>query len=843
MKEKIVIIGSVNETSFLRMLALKGINTLGLRIMNPIELANEVLIRNGLTPKDKIISSALPAFIFNELSNNEYFEINKLHDARLFINSLNELRLNVLDESKFEDLVGDKAEFIYKNKAILEIYDIYKQKLEDNGYIDDIMEIKEVINSNLTIDANIFYVEEFALKPVEMELLKSVSNNTCEAFKITDKSYSVIEYVSSYGTTNECEYVLNTIFKNNYKLDECVVAVTEPTIYRKTFEDLSSVYNIPITFGVSKSIIDTNSGKLLKLLMELHNDCYSNKLFKKVIESEFVDKAKLYEIMGLESKNKDYESNKKYNLILNLCGGMRFSFDKEENDEKLMDFEALIDRNNDKEKEEVLFAVERIANIMSSGIVKFIENFVIMENVDKEQRAIEQIRNYLNYGKIFDIPKNIILEDILNLGIGKSNPEEGKLYVTTIKDAKETVRKHLFVCGLSALYYPGSPKENHILLDSDYEIFGIKNKSELEIKDKIDNYNKLLEIQGNGNIRLSYSSFSLADLKNQNASSLLFETFKKLNPNKTIDDLFGNKKKNTFGEIKEIKYFDSNITDNNYIGKSYIEGFNIVKSDTAQSITPLIKVKYKNSYSASLINEFFTCQYKFYLKNVVGLEDPFDEDSANVIAANDRGTLIHSVMEHNDELNSLDEYYELLEKEFKDYLIIHRPISSELASYELANLKNIIANAYNLVDKGAIVITKESDGYAYCNGIKIHGLPDLVIRDNTGKIKIIDYKIKGRVEHDVEDINTLMQILLYAYVFNSKSSERVDKCEYRYLIQGKNVTISNVNEKLLKFEENIKIFKNALDTNTFEKANKEGKDPCIYCHFKDICYKGVKEEE
>ena len=83
-------------------------------------------------------------------------------------------------------------------------------------------------------------------------------------------------------------------------------------------------------------------------------------------------------------------------------------------------------------------------------------------------------RNELD-GGLVQVSYTIVSDTMLNPSIsgGEQNPfnPEAKDYMfittPTIEDALSSLRNNLYVCGLSSTVYPGSPKENPLLLDDD----------------------------------------------------------------------------------------------------------------------------------------------------------------------------------------------------------------------------------------------------------------------------------------------------------------------------------------------------------------------------------------
>ena len=125
------------------------------------------------------------------------------------------------------------------------------------------------------------------------------------------------------------------------------------------------------------------------------------------------------------------------------------------------------------------------------------------------------------------------ITNILKTSVMSQQSEPGYLHITGIDKAFSSVRKNLYIAGLSASKFPGSHKENYLLLDSDLDLFGEAAsylKSEDRIKRKTKNAVCLAELASalDSNMVISYSGMNTAELKRDNASSIIYLLFNKM---------------------------------------------------------------------------------------------------------------------------------------------------------------------------------------------------------------------------------------------------------------------------------------------------------------------------
>ncbi|MCF0107388.1 MAG: PD-(D/E)XK nuclease family protein [Bacilli bacterium] len=827
-KERILYAPGANETELLRSLAKRGIKTLGLRIMGSKDLAVLALERNGIALDRNLVNDTLCGLMaYNLLKEEKYFETVQLKDSLNFISSLNELRLTIPDWNSFEILKN--GVFAEKNEAFLKVFSKYNQKLIDSKNYDVCSLVKSVIDKKIRLDIDVFTTKEFPLKPLEKLLLKSLKgyeNNQID-FNISS-SYKIEEYNSFFSEKAEAEFVLNFIYKNHLKLDECIVAVTNPK-YRRIFEDVAIANCIPVNFGIPKCVNETNAGKVLSLIIKWERSFNHVDKFKEIFDPKFMNLEKVAHALDIEID--------KLEKVLEKCGNLRLSLDVNKNNSILDNFAASIEHHLlDAKKEQInLYYMQRMADILKRGISGLLD-FVIIKDPIEDPLAIEKINGFYNQAIDNGLEGEQVLDAIANIEIGSSVSSEGSLFVTTIKKAKSVHRKYLFVVGMSSELYPGKPSEDYIILDSDYELLGFNGrKSHQSIEEKKNDLKTLLSLNSDNKIFISYPYYSTEDLKHKNASSLIFEVFNDVNGgNQSVDDMLKN--------VRKHSYFENNLSPSREVGLAYAKG-TIFKHDELEENKDFdvsINNRKKEYFSASEIDSYFLCPYKFYLERIIGLEDDFQNDVTEVISSSDLGNLVHNALTDLDiKETSKEEFVDHILANFSsDYLTTHTVISEEMVKSAIDDLKDIGGNAYDLASDHEPFMV-ETDLYAIHepSGLGIHGFPDRAEIVLDEKIKIIDYKVKNSVTHDANNLSTCGQILTYAYLIKRKNKD-ILSCEYRYLKQGLNVTIPSeqMNEAIDYFDKTMINLKNSLRTGRFEPLKEEDEDGvCKYCKFRDLC--------
>ena len=554
--------------------------------------------------------------------------------------------------------------------------------------------------------------------------------------------------------------------------------------------------------------------------------------------------------------SKDLDIDKKYlKKIAETGGNLRLSLNSKQNYQSCENYKRAIEegtisfktdylKNEELKKVKACIKLSNILNEGVSGILKYSKISKIYKTED--QSALESIINFIDAGLSLDIPLDEILNKAISISVSSKVSSEGSLYVTSISKAKSVIRKYLFVVGLSNDLYPGAAKDNCLFLDSDYKLFDENlEKSKQELSNKKDELISLLRLNCNNEIFISYPYYSCEDLKTKNPSSMIFEIFKSTNEgDSTLEDLVGGENKE--GIIVKHNFFECSISNGRNIGKEYATNSNII-SDFKTNIIPqkndLNKLLNK-SFSASQIDNFFRCPYRFYLETIIGFEDEFIVDPTESLDAASYGNILHESLENlNKNTQSKEDYLHIIEDLYKKYKISHPILSDELEEKDLLRLKDAGENAYKMASNNKLLVSEDDIKNIHVkSGISIHGFPDRAEIDNNGEVIVIDYKTKSHFDHDIDDPKTFGQILTYAYLVKLKYNRKISKVEYRYLKQGKSIYVEG--KKLESFfdyfDEQLLKLKNCIEIGKFEKCI-DCKDK--YCPYYDLCLSSISMED
>ena len=837
MKEKIIL-SNINERELLRFLALKDKGSFNVHVFDSIKLAKEALIRSGKIIKETPISSfKQECIIYNLLKNVPYFKGNTFEDAKNIANSLNYARMLTRgnEEKKMNEVFKD-GEFKEKNNAILDVYHKYLEYLKENNYIDSVGIINYAIKNAKQIDAEFIVFEETPLDPLEEELLKTVSGQRIKPIKIRDfagikyKKLSDTTYTDAYGAINEVEHILAYIAKEKIAYEDALIVLIDPS-YINQFLAYKETYDLPMSYGTGLDITYANAFKLLVLLDRWNDGFNGIDSLNALINAEEFDTDKFWANVSDTKLN-----HKEKAEIINTIGNLRINVNK---DNKLSDYKNSL--NSDEEKKAYPL-IEKTCNELYQGYEYLIKTYTKINSPDFEYKAIKIIGDYLNdyFSNIPDGTLSDVINYLLDKRIFKELSKPNTIHITNLNGALATIRKHIFICGLNAKVFPGSPNENYLLLDSDLERFNEENVK--NSKNKIMNNKKfLMDVLDNASscdsrIHVSYSGYNLSELKKENPSSLVFEIYKKENGDDvTTDDL-----KDATGE--QCRYFSENISRLKNIGEAYIKGNTIVDGETTQEIYTSSILN--RSISPSAADVFFACPRHFYLAKILGIEEPSDNDPFVLIPDNDEGTLIHECMEdYGDNPSwSKETFMENAEYKFNKYFKKRNPVHTKNMEKIKNDFLKMAETGYKN-NPGNKVVASEANLGPYIDpitGLTFGGIVDRIEELENGKYQIIDYKTYKSVKNHDNDVDTCFQVLLYAYIYENQNNKEVESCEYRYLRNVRTIKCDFDEPIKNRLKEKLQEIKNALDTGDFPLTGDQRN--CRYCKLEKICGKGKEEK-
>ena len=870
MNERIILAPGLNGNELIKSLALNGINCFGTRIVGAGELARIAFMRSGISISEEFIDSieqtAIVAEVVKEVA---YFKNPTLVDIRNLVSAINRMRSLVSgqDEAGVLQETLSKGIFMAKNNALLDVYSRYIQSVNNRNAVDSIMLIRKAIAECSEINAEFVVLEEYPLNPLQKELLNKISGGVFKTisinslFDVTDKPIKISGYKNCYGASNEVETILTDIYSGK-KVDECTVAVTDPATYGQLFFDYALLYDIPMTFGCGIPIMNSNPAKLLNLYsIWMTTGFFGSAAIKTMLHSDAFDICKLKTILP------QAEDGFNWSVFYDVLGQIRFTNDGKTNSERLEKFkkalsedEAVLDKTDARacklmeQKKQCIPFLEVMAGELAEDTMDFIEKYSLIRIGDTSNSksllmkldfaALNEIKEQMMLINEVDLDmtKDEIIQGILKRNVLIQQSAPGKLHVTSVERAITSVRKNMYICGLSATKYPGSPKENYLLLDDDLKLFGAeadRYTSEGRIKEKKERLTKLIKLSSmlGSNIYVSYAGLNVSELKSENASSMIYELFKnEYGDNVTSEQLSEN--------ITKVEYFEPGLSIGRFIGKEYVDGsFIVPHTHNREMRWP--EQGFEREFSPSALDAYVGCPKKFFLSNIMRLSAPDEEDPFVIVPLNEEGTMAHSLMEllADDPDMPLEQFKKLSGEYFDRYVDEHPPLITKNIENQRTLFIEMMENAYSTNPKREVVLKEEDIHCMHETGIKIHGFPDRVERLEDGTCLIVDYKTGNKVKHVENDPYTCLQVLVYAYLMEN-AGYKISGCEYRYIRLGQTVkcawdeeTQRGLSEILAEFKRNMRFGEFRLNVLSEEDIKEGANDPCRYCKYGSVCGK------
>lgn len=863
LKQHIYLSRHINESEKLKSLAVLNQKTINTHYFSALELAKYLLQLSGVSIDKVFVSNEeLAAKLYKSIKEIEYFKKFSFNDVIHLINSLADLRRYIVGDEANEINKLPLNEFPKKNNAIKEAYKLMVDLFAKESLLDEIGIIRYALENTKTFSDIEFdnYNDDY---PLHLALLSKASGKVIDQKKNNqEKKLTIASYTKAFGQTNEIENILAYVNDNEIPFDQCVIASAETKDYANIVENYKDLLNLPITIGTGVTLLETEPGKLFSLLNDWMDNLYNTDYFKRVFEDESFNLEKLKEVLQIPEDdfkeiNKDLEFPELVSLesILTTIGDLKMSFDEDDNLQKLSEYKLLLNKHSaegfnkdgtNRRLLELVF-VERLVGELNEGLSTFIEKYA-KTNTSKDENSLNKILKYLNYNAKYEISYEDTKKAIFAQSVGRESIKEGKLYFTSINNVLSCLRPYLFVAGLSSNNFPGISKENPMLLDEDYQAFGEEKASNKDILRNKQNFFRLLdEASSNGvSIHLSYAYYNSQSLKEQNASSVIFESYKNENEqDKTIEDLDNEFKQQGQDKFKVVEFFNNDVLPVSSIGRAVADNKKVefeepLSSDTSEPIDLTKVLKKPRGFSASSVTNYAHCPYLFYLTEVLKMSQPEDIDIYEVIAANECGTLAHYLLETLDKskVTTKEAFGVIAGKRFDEYLIMHRPSNIVMAKLEKDKFIEMMENAYEMEGDYKTLFREEDIETIHGeSGIKIHGFPDKVIENPDGTVRVIDYKTGRFVYHYSYDVASMIQCTMYAYIVEHTKGRSVTSFEYWYLRHKHRVFSNDNGETMTDHYTNLTNVLNALKESLEKGEFIPNKSFCKNCYYKDVCVK------
>lgn len=825
MQERILI--APNGTELLRTLVRNGMSTLGLRMMQPIELAQFALMRSCIPiVQTPVTSDSEAALIYGILPEIPYFGNASYRDAQKLADTLRKLRMQITDNER--DTIADglqSSPFTEKNAALLNVYDRYLHALQQADMIDTVGIIRFAISRAKLLSAEISVLKEYPFTPLEQALISHISGgnektvSVCELLQKPELPLSMPQITEAYGTVNEAEAAIGTIFAEKLPLDQCTIAVSDAAIYAPLLFELSCRFQIPVTFGCGLPITLSQPAAVLRDYQKWLTDghCGIDSLRTLLCGTAF-DTEQFCQDFGIE----------KLNDLIETAGSMRLGTDTAVNAERIGGYQSSPERDTS-----IINQLTDIFVHFGMNCPELIRRYAKVRKNDLgrlDAAAKNKISDTLErFTAMTGEPSGRLIPDLLQTRICKENSREGALHITDISGALTTLRQNLFVMGLSAEKFPGAPTENYLLLDDELSGFGENAPTSVNlIRQAQASLHDLLRAAATLRVKtqLSYSGYDTAKLKANNASSMLYELY--LEAGGTDKDAY-------LASVRKTGYFSQALPGMTAIGQAYLEGKTVAASVSESAEVPDIPGCIRR-LTPSGIEKYLKCPKSFCYEYIMRLKPMEPDDVFQVISAIDFGNLVHKAMEfYCGRHTEKETFLANAEQIFARFLAERPPMNQRDAAKYHQDFQKAVENGYDAVADMQIEDAEQDLSAEYACGITVYGRPDAIVRQSDGTIRVVDYKTGRTLKHEKEDYISCIQVMLYADMLHRKEIE-VEGGDYRYLVLNKKISCEYTPERAVLIEQKIAEIADAMQRNDYP-ANTTNNN-CRYCPYKEFCEEG-----
>ena len=846
MNEKIILAPHCAGTELVRSMAKYGISTIGYRVMNSVQLADCMMTKSGkLLGKTPLSFREQVAFIRSYILGSDipYLKNSSYADAENIASAINIIRSCITEnpEENVKDTILS-GEFDAKNKAVFAVYKAYEKYLGDDLADADVI-IRTAIERCKDLSLDISLLKEFPCTPIEKLLAETAAGGKCSEISIkelfgvkssddiNEETNAVSSFTRAYGASNEVEDIIGQIYSEKLPLDKCVAAVTNSSKYAQLFYDASERFNIPMTFGCGVPVTNTNPGRLLKAMHYWATDGqYGLDALKAVLNNPAFKKTGIIKEFLNDSDDKK-EAVKMYNRAVEIAGNLLVMNNPQESVRRLEEYRSSLPeqfpdqkdaRGNDRE------IIDKLAGLITEagiGWVSTIKRYCVIR--DGEMGALDIAASNLicavlesveGYDQNREKEMMNIIPQLLKKHVHSESSREGYLHICSLEEAMSTVREHLFVAGLSADIYPGRIKENYLLLDSDMKNLEDAPTTEKLYRDKIRKFNDLLSLYTalNTDIRISYSYFDPASLKDMNMSSVIYELSKGR-------------------DFREAQFFKHSLTPAAEVGRHYVAGENANARQVSDK-SPAVEFALDKGFSPSAIDEYLSCPRQYYLDKVLKIPQPDPDDPNEAMNARDFGNAGHHVLEAIYPGMPEEELMKTAENEIDSFFKFRPPLSHVDAERRKQEFLEVMKHGFEMDpgNENAEEYSEHDVEGVHPSGIKIHGYPDRIERLDNGRYIVVDYKTGNSVGQKDEDPVSCKQALIYAYLLEQNYGIEIERVEYRYPKADRVVVCHYTDEVKAGLDELLTGFAKSLERGEYMPIGK-CEEQSKYCKYGPIC--------
>ena len=814
--------------------------------------------------------------------------------AREVLESIRQIRMG--KGTKEYENADDKK--IFQIKSVITEYEsaLQEKDLYDDVrlYQEAVEELEEAIKTGK--DSYEIWEECFEnLSYLERSFLEKMTSGNYEKVSLFASDKQVLEeslkgatFFKTYGIANEVNYVVADILKNKRKLGDVAVFYTNAA-YEPYLEACFSEKRMPYKMVSRQRVSENRYVSFMYAVLKWAGADYSYQALKPVVTIPG-----MYGEYEMEGEKKSLSYSYAYYKVINAGIGWGLERYKEFSNNADMSkaynvvmakfFKGLYEVFETKMGHPISYAevFEKLWALSRECLGNHMEYKDISGALSNEKKMLQQMDAAPTLEKVVDV----LLDRIQKLCWSDSEENDALLVEKLSENVHVLERKHVYFIGLSVAQFSKNSVDSPVLSDEelykylDTEAGNVIFKSEGEQKVVQGIYKTIATKIPEGTLAIGYNCFDTIHLRKEAPSVCYLRLM----------------------EMAQIK--DENVV---YVGypnliteNTKIEEENLWK--TTENKPEDAKVK-KNKFSATSFEHILDCPLQYYYQRIAGIvQETYKAQDATVwLAANERGTLVHGILEEyckkwfvgksHEEISmyiEADSFEQIVKEEIEKMAEVSPYVSEAVFEAEGAKIKEVckdyleelhkeFSDAQNKwIVKGCeigfddVVLCYDKDGACdigtensveLCFDGKIDRLDYYVDEAGTYHYRIVDYKTGSakKQREKIKEARKIQHIVYTKAMLELAKREgikvQVDCVQFLHIFEKEDRILKYGIGEIEEFPDVVReVFVEVLLEGHYRwledckcnKGAKRGKllkdSDCTYCTYADICKKHIGDE-
>ncbi|WP_085521643.1 PD-(D/E)XK nuclease family protein [Tuberibacillus sp. Marseille-P3662] len=337
-----------------------------------------------------------------------------------------------------------------------------------------------------------------------------------------------VRFFHAYGESNELRHILSEIRSQKHPLDDVTIAIAGGESYTPLLYQLTSQYQIPVTFNSGYAIHNTRPGRLLHQLLNWIEQDYSDQMLLTMIRSSEFDVkhmslTKRALAKGVKHANIGWGKTRYVRYVNQVLND-----DLSKRDKSVIDSLWTMIHDLPETGSQQTVDVSHFSEALSQWLELYA---AIKDAADGEalEALMESLAVPASGGR-----ESIQLEDAIQLmrdvtsglSVQAAASQPGHLHVTRVRDGLFDNREITYIVGLDQTSVPGQVMENPVLLDAERQ--RISQYLPLSTDHLSERHQASAQYLATriGESTLSYSMFDMNDHRKREPASFMLQAYR-----------------------------------------------------------------------------------------------------------------------------------------------------------------------------------------------------------------------------------------------------------------------------------------------------------------------------